>query len=68
MTAEEMFKELGYEKRLNAFFIEFDTEFDRIIFDLKTKKYIPIYINLVESISIKLHKAITKQMEELGWL
>lgn len=70
-SAKELFKELGYERD--------DSYADRIvyydscgygaIFNLVSREYVfgikPPYCCFVD---IELHKAITKQMEELGWL
>lgn len=44
-----------------------------IIFELETKKYTAFDLMIwsepyASKIDVKLHKAITKQMEELGWL
>ncbi len=77
ITAKKMFEELGFEKvgqniytiyyQKKRLELKIDIEF---WFDIKTYdirrlldgKEMPV------NISIKLHKAITQQMKELGWL
>ena len=80
MNAEQMFNKLGYVK--NESFIP-DILYEKvkkesrhtIVFSQKLRKYqCYLHINGVahagrsEEISVRLHQAITKQMEELGWL
>ena len=77
MTAEEMFEELGFEKiEHTKSYIRYGIEKyynDHIDFDIKNKMFRistitgsgyrnPVYVKY------ELHKAITKQMEELGWI
>lgn len=71
MTAEQMFKELGYEKRIdfydNEHFIEYQSKYveeDYLVFSISNEDYSS---NLAR-ITIDIHKAITQQMSELGWL
>jgi hypothetical protein len=76
MTAEEMFKELNglinkdYELAY-VFYNELEPELESyfLFFDLQRKLYWFEYCyGGYPDITPKLHKAITKQMEELGWL
>ncbi|MDD5293737.1 MAG: hypothetical protein PHW40_05445 [Candidatus Izemoplasmatales bacterium] len=76
MKAKEMFKELGYEfvdeKRHFDWYITYKKPWSGTsVFFLKTSKTYNVY-NLrgqaVVDVSIELHKAITQQMKELGWL
>lgn len=66
MTSEEMFKKLGYEKKLCDRFIEYEgaMEVEYFRFDLTRKT-----INFGNyTTSIKELKAVNKQCKELGWL
>lgn len=71
MTAEQMFKELGYEKRIdfydNEHFIEYQSKYDErdyLVFSISNEDY----SSNLSRITIDIHKAITQQMRELGWL
>lgn len=63
-TAQEMFEELGYhkEKKIVGGYISYFCCDYEIMFDLNEKEY------SASEITIELHKAITQQMKELGWL
>ena len=69
MTAKEMFEELKFkpqEAPFGEWMVYADEEYPfgaQIIFDLKNKDVIAN-----TNVSVKLYKAIGKQMEELGWL
>lgn len=80
MNAQEMFEKFGYVK--NESFIP-DILYEKvkkesrhtIVFTPKLRKYqCYFHVNGVanvgrsEEVSVRLHQAITKQMEELGWL
>jgi hypothetical protein len=70
MNAEEMFKELGYRcfKYSNNTLYEHDTE-AALEFDKTRKELIILYGKTGQhNLNQKQLKAITKQMEELGWL
>lgn len=73
-TAEEMFLELGYEKREYFDEVQFrksiSLTYTRVIkFDLIRKIYISTNSDLNNiGVRIEEHKAITQQMKELGWL
>ena len=62
-----MFKELGYEVEKNKYYLEYRKkrwEEEYVYFYLEEKKYnCGLY-----QINAELHKAITQQMVELGWL
>lgn len=67
MTAKEMFKELGYEVNKNKFYLEYrkkgwEEEYINFYFEKRE------YVCGQYTIGIELHKAITQQMKELGWL
>ena len=67
MTAEEMFKELDFVCIFEDYDIinyERDGE-DTITFNKLDKS---VVLQNVNYITLSLHKAITKQMEELVWL
>lgn len=75
-SAKEMFKLLGYEYCGNDNSIMYVSSFvEKEMWHLHVVVFNKIYkewnifenINNV-SVGIELHKAITKQMEELGWL
>lgn len=81
MTAKEMFEALGYEQATNNNnFIEYllwnrdeeDKDYFYVRFHLTWKSYVIGYCDGYEIqpiiVPIKEHKAITKQMEELGWV
>ena len=76
MTAKEMFEKLGYtcvKTNSEVIAYRYYTEnkisyIHDIDFWLRIKEYCSIeYLDGVY-FSVELHKAITKQMEELGWL
>ena len=82
LTAREMFEELGYSKTIfpNGT-IQYEKvkkeKTSRVRFYLEDKVYSAYYTDLSENgveirqmtrlINAKLHKAINKQVEELGW-
>ena len=90
MTAEEMFKELGfrpdpfngvgnifkyfYEIKYNSnarFIVDFDCNDDgdyMYYYQVKDPLNNNVILEKQVRVSVDLHKAITKQMEELGWL
>lgn len=72
MNAEQMFKELGYElTKNNESKIEytFKAFVDTVVsFDICERLYYVSSLGSATVISPNIHKAITKQMEELGWL
>lgn len=76
MTAKEMFEELGYTcEKSNGEVISYRYYTENKIsyihdidFLLDVEKYCTIEHLGEVYISVELHKAITKQMEELGWL
>ena len=70
MIAKKMFKILGYEYADNNALISYDNPSLNIItFDLKYKTYYTqLDISEHMDISPSVHKAITQQMKELGWL
>ena len=76
MTAEQMFDELNgfinndYELQYDFYNeIEDDLISNSLIFDLKEKIYWFDYgYGGFPDITLKLHQAITNQMEELGWI
>ena len=69
MTAKQMFEKLGFEKvKENSSCITYETKNDRIYFGKETRIYIAQHYDTGAIVDIKLHKAITKQMEELKWL
>lgn len=82
MTAQEMFEKLGYKQvRNDNVFIEYqddshgDGDYKYIRFGLFWKEYTVGYYDAVETkikkairVFIEEHEAITKQMQELGWI
>lgn len=73
MSAKEMFKELGYikfefESEIVYKFIYKDICIIRVSFDKFIRTYSINKRNQTVSVGIELHKAITKQMKELGWI
>lgn len=69
-SAKELFEELGFkgiESDYSLIYRYMGTEIDcEVHFYLTTKEYEYTVENYV--INMKLHKAIHKQCEELGWL
>ena len=68
MKAEQMFKELGYT--YHKYNDGFAYEKDRIN-GLRHIHFFPklhIYVTNVYRMNVELHKVITQQMKELGWL
>ena len=76
MTAKEMFEELGYKLDINHNFLDYwkfeETKYAvisrHIWFDLNNKSYSTINIYEIAKIDMPTHRAIQKQLEELGWL
>ncbi len=76
MTAKEMFEELGYTREKSndviityRYYIDDKKAYVREIdFLLAVQNYCTMNALGCLFINTKLHKAITKQMEELGWL
>lgn len=72
MTAREMFEKLGYEQiTLNdeqIIYASKNSPTIYITFDKIYRSYIVEYNHLSEFVTPIEHKAITKQMEELGWI
>ena len=71
MTAEQMFEALGYvrlveDKNIMIWMGNHDDIW--IEFDLVESKYFITKYEEATSIKVSLHKAITQQMKELGWL
>ena len=78
-TAKEMFEELGFTSiKYNKKFLEYENSDDEIIYFDKIEKYyssyccnnehdFDVYTDDAIIINMKLHKAINKQIEELGW-
>lgn len=68
MTAKEMFEELGYEYERNEYSINCETGSGGVHFNLEYKHYTIEDSVSILKLDIDLHKAITKQMQELGWI
>ena len=79
MTAQEMFEQLGYELDRNNNLLNYidywkneETKYGvmnrRICFDLRRKRYYALYSFETVGIDMPTHRAIQKQIEELGWL
>ena len=82
MTAKEMFEKLGFKKYKNKWdketekdwgkdcFIRYKTKDIEIIFDNLDCDYCVYGTGICRNVGvdIELHKAINKQVEELGWL
>lgn len=74
MTAKEMFEKQGFSYRSTDDLIEYlfksinSRWYLKIIFDLKNKNYSTIECDDCATIDMEIHKAIQKQLEELGWL
>ena len=78
MTAEGMFKGLGYHQKITDVSIEYYKVLNKyfttgISFAIHLKYFINWQFNkdnkeFPSLINIEEHKAITKQMKELGWL
>lgn len=73
MTAEQMFADLGYERRLayrHICYVKHDND-GRIIsmvFDLEKEEFCPGYGLALRGVSVDEFLAVQKQMKELGWL
>ena len=66
MNAKELFDKLGYVKSETNIHITYDSKYeeDYVEFNLLTESYNCGHYN----VTMELHKAINKQLEELGWL
>ena len=62
-TADDMFKELGFEKSPNSNEL-YIVVMDYVEFDLETKTY----LTSIENITPQLHLAIHQKLIELGWI
>ena len=73
MSARELFEELGFkgiETEYSLIYRYMGTEIDydcEIYFYLEIKEY-EYMTDGFTTVNMKLHKAIHKQLEELGWL
>jgi hypothetical protein len=73
MSAREMFEELGYELcEENKDFMRYEKPYNNIVFnkywkDYRCFKYAHCTAGIVP-VNVKIHKAITQQMKELGWI
>ena len=69
MTAKQMFEKLGFEKYESLFAIRWHriskTGYKSIAF---LKDYKHYKLKNIPNVYMNLHKAICKQLEELGWL
>ena len=68
MNAEQMFKELGYTYYEYRDGFAFEKECVNRVDHIHFFPEYHIYVTNVYRMNVELHKAITKQMEELGWL
>lgn len=78
MEAKQMFEELGYiEKQNDETFINYENTIgvmSTVSFNTKHKGYLVAEYNKTKelfetkAVTTALHKAITKQLKELGWL
>lgn len=74
MTAKEMFEKQGFSYRSTDDVIEYlfksinSRRYLKINFDLKNKTYFVMECDDIATIDMDIHKAIQKQLEELGWL
>ena len=70
MTADEMFKVLGYEKvEENKSFIIYEVGTSQIRFVLKLKKFrVCDDLDIFKYTSMEELQAINKKCEEMGWL
>lgn len=71
-TAKELFNELGYDYNKDDNIIEYfargEVWYCYVTFDLINEEYSVNENNDFGYVDAKLHRCITKQMEELGWL
>lgn len=72
MTAQEMFEHLGYKlEQDNGKIIRYTLKIfagTEVVFDMYRKHYYVSTIGRSLYVDIKLHKAITQQLIELGWI
>jgi len=71
MPAKEMFEELGFEfvdeNRYSGVCIIYRKPYSKVeVFFIKSVKTYCLYNS--RDVSVELHKAITQQLKELGWL
>lgn len=70
MTAKEMFEKLDLKLSVdNYLMIEYVNKYDSsvIVFSKERKTYMMTH-KCYDEISVEMHKAISKQIKELGWL
>lgn len=72
-TATEMFEKLGFIKKYyrNGLCLCYEKGYFSVYFEINKKTYNSIdqaVIDEIAEITPQLHKAIHKQLEELGWL
>lgn len=63
-----MFKELGYTYYEYRDGFAFEDDRGNMVYHIHFFPEYHIYVTNVYRMNVELHKAITKQMEELGWL
>lgn len=70
MTAKEMFEDLGFNQINDIERIVYIKSHSgsKIIFNLKEKQYSCDFLGFKFDVNINIHKAINKQLKELGWL
>lgn len=68
MKAEQMFKELGYTYYEYRDGFAFEKDCGNRVDHIHFFPEYHTYVTNVYRMNVELHKAITKQMEELGWL
>ena len=71
-SAREMFEELGYTREngndVIIYRYHLSDDIREVVFDLSIKEYLSIHPLGGLFIDVKMHKAIHKQLEEMGWL
>lgn len=67
-TAKEMFEELGFRLRKESDYIAYESADCEVNFYLDFKEYEVCHGYDGRCVNVHMHKAITKQLEELNWL
>ena len=69
-TAREMFEELGFKQEIDEYYIiyEFMGVNGMSVYFYKHREIYDVRGLGYTTINAEIHKAITKQLEELGWL
>lgn len=68
MSADEMFKELGFDKNEGLYEIQYITKDNQITFDKRNNTVVVYSNDYDDKINMQELQAINQKCKELGWL